>query len=54
MLSALIDGLAIQVLLQDPAVSASIMRDLCLDTAASQLGTKMKSLVAVAPPKRGR
>jgi len=54
MLSALIDGLAIQVLLQDPAVSASTMRDLCLDTAASQLGTNMKSLAGVAPPKRGR
>ena len=54
MLSALIDGLAIQVLLQDPAVSASIMRELCLDIAASQLGAKMKSLVGVASPKRGR
>jgi hypothetical protein len=54
MLSALIDGLAIQVLLQDPAVSALTMRDLCLDTAASQLGTTMKSLVGAAPAKRER
>lgn len=53
MLSALIDGLAIQVLLQDPSVSAATMRELILDTAASQLGTTMKSLAAAASPRRG-
>ena len=54
MLSALIDGLAIQVLLQDPSVSASIMRDLCLEMAAASLGTSTKSLAAPAPARRGR
>lgn len=37
-LSALIDGLAIQVLLADPAVDSTRMRRLCLDFARSQLG----------------
>lgn len=54
MLAALIDGLAIQVLLQDPSVSASTMRDLCLEAAASQLGPSMKSLAAAASTRRGR
>lgn len=37
-LSALIDGLAIQVLLADPAVDSANMRRLCLGFAKSQLG----------------
>ena len=53
-LSALIDGLAIQVLLQDPSVPAATMRDLCLETVATHLGTDIKSLVGAPSPKRGR
>jgi AcrR family transcriptional regulator len=44
-LSALIDGLAIQVLLQDPSVDAAMMRDLCLELAAANLGPAVKSRV---------
>jgi AcrR family transcriptional regulator len=37
-LAALIDGLAIQVVLQDPGVSRQRMFDLCIDTCARELG----------------
>jgi AcrR family transcriptional regulator len=37
-LAALIDGLAIQVVLQDPDVSAERMFDICVRTAAEELG----------------
>ena len=37
-LSALIDGLAIQVVLGDPEVDATLMRRLCLSTAGNDLG----------------
>jgi AcrR family transcriptional regulator len=37
-LSALSDGLAIQVILDDPDVSPARMLDICLGTAASELG----------------
>jgi AcrR family transcriptional regulator len=37
-LAALIDGLAIQVVLQDPDVSRDRMFDLCMDTCAKELG----------------
>jgi AcrR family transcriptional regulator len=37
-LSALIDGLAIQVILDDPTVTPARMRDVCLRAAASELG----------------
>jgi len=37
-LSALIDGLAIQVILEDPTVTPARMRDVCLRAAASELG----------------
>jgi AcrR family transcriptional regulator len=54
MLSALIDGLAIQVLLQDPSVDAGMMRDLCLDLAAANLGPAVKSRAAAASAKAAR
>jgi AcrR family transcriptional regulator len=37
-LAALIDGLAIQVVLEDPEVSGERMFDLCIDTCARELG----------------
>jgi AcrR family transcriptional regulator len=37
-LGAIIDGLAIQVVLGDSDVSAAVMRDICLRMAASELG----------------
>jgi AcrR family transcriptional regulator len=37
-LAALIDGLAVQVVLQDPEVSRERMFDLCMDTCARELG----------------
>jgi hypothetical protein len=37
-LAALIDGLAILVVLQDPEVSRERMFDLCMDTCAQELG----------------
>jgi AcrR family transcriptional regulator len=37
-LSALIDGLAIQVILDDPIVTPARMRELCLRSAATELG----------------
>jgi len=40
-LSALIDGLAIQVLLADPSVDSATMRRLCLDFAGSHLGLSL-------------
>jgi AcrR family transcriptional regulator len=36
--SALMDGLAVQVVLEDPAVTIERMRDLCLSAAATELG----------------
>jgi AcrR family transcriptional regulator len=45
-LSALSDGLAIQVILNDPGVSPTRMFDICLSMAASDLG--------FAPPGRAR
>jgi len=41
-LSALIDGLAIQVLLKDPAVDSATMRRLCLVFARTQLGMSIR------------
>jgi AcrR family transcriptional regulator len=41
-LSALIDGLAIQVLLADPSVDSATMRRLCLEFAQNQLGLTQK------------
>jgi len=37
-LAALIDGLAIQVILRDPEVSAARMREICAETASRELG----------------
>jgi hypothetical protein len=37
-LGALIDGLAIQVVLEDPEVSRERMFDLCMDTCSRELG----------------
>jgi AcrR family transcriptional regulator len=54
MLSALIDGLAIQVLLQDPSVDSATMQDLCLDIAASYLGPAVKGKAGAASGKPSR
>jgi AcrR family transcriptional regulator len=43
--AALIDGLAIQVLLGDPDVTSTRMRDLVLQMAARELGVRFESLV---------
>lgn len=45
-LSALIDGLAIQVLLADPSVDSATMRRLCLGFAQSQIGLGQIGLTA--------
>jgi len=37
-LSALMDGLALQVLFGDPAVSGELVNEMCLDAAARELG----------------
>lgn len=37
-LAALIDGLALQVILKDPSITSVKMRQLCIDIAARQLG----------------
>ena len=42
-LAALIDGLAVQVTLGDPAVTRPLMRKLCIETAERLLGTELKS-----------
>ncbi|HEX9854420.1 MAG TPA: TetR/AcrR family transcriptional regulator [Acidimicrobiia bacterium] len=41
-LSALIDGLAIQVMLGDGEVTRAVMRDMCLDVAGEQLGVALR------------
>lgn len=41
LLSSLIDGLAIQVLLQDAAVSPQVMRDLCHQVTRRELGIRV-------------
>jgi AcrR family transcriptional regulator len=52
---ALIDGLAIQVVLGDPAVSPALMFDLCMRTAASELGFEWKRpRQSEGPVARGR
>lgn len=43
--SALIDGLAIQVMLGDPEVTSERMRDLALEMAARELGVRFEALV---------
>jgi AcrR family transcriptional regulator len=55
-LAALIDGLAIQVVLHDPEVSRERMFDLCLDSCARELGfswTTEHRAVLLQPSKRG-
>jgi AcrR family transcriptional regulator len=37
-LSALMDGLALQVLFRDPAVNGALVNEMCLDAAARELG----------------
>jgi AcrR family transcriptional regulator len=53
-LAALIDGLAILVVLRDPAVSRDRMFDLCMDTCARELGFPWtpEDRAAVAQPAR--
>jgi AcrR family transcriptional regulator len=55
-LAALIDGLAIQVVLHDPEVSRERMFDLCVDTCARELGfswTTEHRAALLQPSKRG-
>ncbi len=47
-LAALIDGLAIQVLLSDPEVTPERMRDLCLTMAGRDLGVELTPTAATA------
>jgi AcrR family transcriptional regulator len=49
-LAALIDGLAIQVVLGDPDVSAARMFDLCLTSAARELGFTVTGEERARPP----
>jgi AcrR family transcriptional regulator len=54
-LAALIDGLAVQVVLKDPEVSRERMFDLCMDTCAGELGfpwTAEDRTSLVGPPER--
>ena len=44
-LSALMDGLALQVLLRDSEVSSGWMREMCLNAAAQQLGFDLEGVV---------
>ena len=56
-LAALIDGLAIQVVLRDPDVSARRMRDTCVRMAAGELGfdpAKTRRRLQAARPAGGR
>ncbi|MGQ0848499.1 MAG: TetR/AcrR family transcriptional regulator [Actinomycetota bacterium] len=53
-LSALIDGLAIQVLLQDPAVSSAVMKGICLEQAAADLGAHILHPVRATPARPRR
>src|SRR5207249_3296682 len=58
-LGAIIDGLAIQVVLADSDVSAEVMRDICLRMAASELGfdlprTRRKRGAGPRPANRSR
>jgi hypothetical protein len=40
-LASLIDGLAVQVVLKDPEVTAKRMRDICLKMVSEELGFKL-------------
>ena len=53
-LAALIDGLAIQVVLKDPEVTRERMFDLCMETCASELGFPWtaEDRAALATPRR--
>jgi AcrR family transcriptional regulator len=53
-LAALIDGLAIQVVLGDPAVSAQRMFDICVRTAAADLGFDVDGAAPVVRARPGR
>jgi hypothetical protein len=54
-IGALIDGLAIQVVLQDPEVDRQRMFDLCIDTCSRELGFSWtrEDRAAVTNPLRG-
>jgi hypothetical protein len=47
-LSALMDGLALQVSLRDSEVSSGWMREMCLNAAAQQLGFDLEGVVGRA------
>jgi AcrR family transcriptional regulator len=53
-LGALIDGLAIQVVLHDPEVSRERMFDLCMDTCARELGFAWTAEDRARVTRRGR
>ena len=53
-LGALIDGLAIQVVLDDPAVPAKRMFDICIRTSAAELGFEGKGGSPAVPARRGK
>lgn len=55
MLSALLDGLGVQVTLEHPDIDANRMVSLCLKMASRELGTDLEKHVATdAPPRRRR
>ena len=53
-LGALIDGLAIQVVLKDPEVTRERMFDLCMDTCSRELGFSWtpEDRAHLVPPQR--
>jgi len=51
-LSALIDGLAVQVLLRDSEITAQRMKDVCLAFAARELGFNEEEASSSRPPTR--
>jgi AcrR family transcriptional regulator len=51
-LSALMDGLALQVLLHDSQVSSEAMRGMCLDAAAQQLGFERERVGGLGKERR--
>jgi len=53
-LAALMDGLALQVVLQDPSVTAIEMRDICIETATRQLAFETPAEGASSTPAKGR
>lgn len=53
-LAALMDGLAVQIVLKDPVVTHDVMRDICIETATRQLGFEVPSDEPALTTGRGR